>query len=1438
MAPSTSIGSDGGRRRNDRRRRRGGEVSASVHQRARLLAPAVVPWLLAAASAQATSPRLRGHTIISLEKSTSEHINTSRGKPPQPPGRRLRTVQNYCGATWGDANGSCLHPCPDGEATFCPSGMQCFADLASCPSMEVLDPWETGEAPVQPGSLGGGGGGYGAAGGSSSSGGLPFQQGAAVPAHCPSNTNSVNVGYYQSWAKYRSPDCNQQYASQIPVAEFGYTHLVYSFAGISHAGTLEPYNGVAEETSLYEEFNGLKSDNAGLKTLIAVGGWNLQQSLFGKAASTPGGRKKFAQSAVGFLQQHGFDGLDLDWEYPVSRQGSPEDYGNYPLLVKAIREEMDASGMEYLLTIAIPANPQKLKEGFDLRELSKHVDWFHLMSYDIHGSWDDVAGSNTDMAYIANTIENLILSQGVSPEQLVFGMASYGRSMQLTDPECKTVGCPIDGAGIEGCSGEMGFSPHFELMEKYVYPQNYESMLINEETMSMEMIVEGDVFVSLDVGVTFGLKREYYLSQCLRGQMWWATDMIKDPPFAGSSLAISSGQAPSPAVSNNLPTAFDYDLNTAPGVLNDDQYCADTTGQALAPIEDCSGFVFCNNGRMSGSITHCSPGLIFDANNGICNWPSETNICGFEFCPGKRTGWVPFEECSSFYYCKSGKIDGDIDKCPDGTLFDVKAGICNWASMMVCHPMPTPNPTFASVAAPGAANVVVAPAPGPPPPPMTYATVQETYGTVGATAANVLGAGLAKKPATLGSSFASTDQTAQAHIAGRSNSAFEDGTARLHFKPTDDAYVQLDMPSENFNDRFIVVDNDLRFDGLLRFYVQGLEGRRVRQVKLRLYVANQSTFGGHVYRCKNDWHEDVVTWDNAPSIVGGQPLATIHSATLADWIEIDVTDLVAGDGPVSLRIASDSSDNVMYSSKENPDKNAPELLVDVESVTAEDVDVQARDAPTVMNQFKIGCTDDAFVIQQAPGTNFGSDKSLKVDMDSDMKAYLRFDLSRVNVAAVESATLRLFATDSSQSGGLFVAVTNSYWDEGEITWKNAPVPDGMVLGVVDDVVEGNWVELDITKAIKESGAFTICILGQHEDRVVYSSKDGVHSPEILLTLTETVPLVSQAGTVVELQPTDDATIALQNPNANYGTDKELRTDARDGMRNILLRFDASEIPRGEVKSAILRIFAENEDPAFGGTFVEVADTDWDERSVTWNNAPSGDGKVLGSLMEVEYGSWYDVDVTTAIVGQQPVAFRVSSPSTGVAVYSSRQRGDRSPRLIVQYSPPDPLPKGFDVYIPTNDASILMDKPRDNFGRSDQLKVDGHGGYYNSLLRFDLSSVEIGTVEEAKLRLYVVDGCPSGGTVVTTLDTNWSQHKVTWETAPDADGVIVGMLGEATAYQWVELDLAKIVNDLGGKPLSIRIAPSHGFRCAYSSSEDRLGHLPRLLIKSDIFKGME
>ena len=101
------------------------------------------------------------------------------------------------------------------------------------------------------------------------------------------------------------------------------------------------------------------------QVMIAIGGWNEGSTKYSGMAKDKKKRQKFVNSTIDFLQKHNFDGifkildanlpkkgglppppsssssssgLDLDWEYPAKRGGSPQDKKNFILLVKELKE--------------------------------------------------------------------------------------------------------------------------------------------------------------------------------------------------------------------------------------------------------------------------------------------------------------------------------------------------------------------------------------------------------------------------------------------------------------------------------------------------------------------------------------------------------------------------------------------------------------------------------------------------------------------------------------------------------------------------------------------------------------------------------------------------------------------------------------------------------------------------------------------------------------------------------------------------------------------------------------------------------------------------------------------------------------------------------------------------------------------------------------------
>lgn len=77
-----------------------------------------------------------------------------------------------------------------------------------------------------------------------------------------------------------------------------------------------------------------KSKNPYLKVILSIGGWNEGSEKYSEMASSSVTRKIFIDSVVGWLQKYGFDGLDMDWEYPGQRGGKVTDKDNFSKLLK------------------------------------------------------------------------------------------------------------------------------------------------------------------------------------------------------------------------------------------------------------------------------------------------------------------------------------------------------------------------------------------------------------------------------------------------------------------------------------------------------------------------------------------------------------------------------------------------------------------------------------------------------------------------------------------------------------------------------------------------------------------------------------------------------------------------------------------------------------------------------------------------------------------------------------------------------------------------------------------------------------------------------------------------------------------------------------------------------------------------------------------------
>ena len=196
---------------------------------------------------------------------------------------------------------------------------------------------------------------------------------------CSKNYGNRHViGYFEGWASNRP--CNVFRPEQIPLNL--YTHINFAFATIDPK-TFKIMPGAESDIGLYKRLMLLKKRDPALKVFIAIGGWTFNDpgptaTTFSDIAASVPRQRVFIESLISFMATYGFDGVDLDWEYPVAddRSGREVDFANFPKFMSRLSDSL--SGLKKGISITIPASYWYLQH-FDLKALAKTVDFFNIM---------------------------------------------------------------------------------------------------------------------------------------------------------------------------------------------------------------------------------------------------------------------------------------------------------------------------------------------------------------------------------------------------------------------------------------------------------------------------------------------------------------------------------------------------------------------------------------------------------------------------------------------------------------------------------------------------------------------------------------------------------------------------------------------------------------------------------------------------------------------------------------------------------------------------------------------------------------------------------------------------------------------------------------------------------------------------------------------------
>jgi chitinase len=343
------------------------------------------------------------------------------------------------------------------------------------------------------------------------------------------------VGYFPAGAihpqNYRVAD--------IPAAIL--THVIYAFADVTAAGDCVS-ESAKDDAVNFPQLRELKTKFPHLKVLISVGGAS-HSTNFSAVCRDNATRAHVVSSCVQFMIQNGFDGIDIDWEFPGAA-----DSANFTALLRELRSRLDdqgtADGRAYVLTIAAPAGLTNISH-LQLAQIHPSLDWINLMTYDF-----TVASSKktnfdaplfaTKGALNVNAAVNSYLGAGVPTAKIVMGVRFVGTGWQGVGPInnglYQAAAGPAPGSWDPpgtAPSGSFGFQ---DIKDNYL--PNYTRSWNGEAQVPWLYDADTGIMISYEDPQSLTAKASYVRSNQLSGVMIW--ELAADDDRATLLKAVAS----------------------------------------------------------------------------------------------------------------------------------------------------------------------------------------------------------------------------------------------------------------------------------------------------------------------------------------------------------------------------------------------------------------------------------------------------------------------------------------------------------------------------------------------------------------------------------------------------------------------------------------------------------------------------------------------------------------------------------------------------------------------------------------------------------------------------------------------------------------------------------------------------------------------------------
>ncbi len=232
------------------------------------------------------------------------------------------------------------------------------------------------------------------------------------------------------------------------------THVIEAFLIPEASGKLRAANGLPRRELVRA------ARRNGCRVLVAIGGATVPGATFRALSARKDALRRFSDGVARFVLDGGYDGVDLDWEFPA-----PSERKLHLELVRAVRTRLESAfaterPAERPLVL-VGVTPGAHLEGYDFPGLAKEADYLIQFGYDFRnpalGPWAHTAklwpdGADQPIESSVRGVASEIVRRGTPRDKLVISLplyASDGRPwVAVREKELATV-APLDPLYLE-----------------------------------------------------------------------------------------------------------------------------------------------------------------------------------------------------------------------------------------------------------------------------------------------------------------------------------------------------------------------------------------------------------------------------------------------------------------------------------------------------------------------------------------------------------------------------------------------------------------------------------------------------------------------------------------------------------------------------------------------------------------------------------------------------------------------------------------------------------------------------------------------------------------------------------------------------------------------------------------------------------------------------